>query len=145
MVNDISAGDDDPDMIATVAKLGVPYIAMHKQGAPRTMQQNPHYTDVVLDIIDYFATRIRQFTEAGIKDILVDPGFGFGKTLAHNYTLLKRLNELHILGKPLLVGLSRKSMAYRYLDINPEEALNATTALHMLALQQELEYSGLTI
>lgn len=135
MVNDISAGDIDDAMISTVAKLQIPYIAMHMKGTPKTMQQNPEYENVTEAVLAYFSAKVVTFQKAGIKDVLLDPGFGFGKTLHHNYTLLKKMEALTMLQKPLLVGVSRKSMAYKLLQIAPEEALNASTALHMLALQ----------
>lgn len=136
MVNDVSAGNMDPDMIPTVATLNVPYILMHMQGTPADMQQHPVYRDVAADILDFFLEKIRCCRHAGIKDIILDPGFGFGKTIAHNYLLLKELHTLGIAGLPLLAGLSRKSMIYRQLETDAAGALNGTTALHMLALQQ---------
>lgn len=140
LINDISAGLMDPAMISTVASLGVPYIAMHMQGTPATMQDNPHYDDVVRDVLDFFIRRVARCRDAGIKDIIADPGFGFGKTLSQNYTLLKHLRVFHLLDVPLLAGVSRKSMIWRLLDIRPEEALNGTMALHMLALQQGVHF-----
>lgn len=136
IINDISAGDLDAEMIPTAGRLQVPYIAMHMQGTPTNMQQQPHYEDVVQDVLDYFVRKRAECLEAGIKDIILDPGFGFGKTLAHNYTLLKKLNVFHMLECPLLVGISRKSMIYKLLDSTPAEALNGTTILNTLALQQ---------
>jgi dihydropteroate synthase len=136
MVNDISAGELDAEMLTAVASLNVPYIAMHMQGTPETMQQNPGYDDISREIFDFFTEKIRQCRSAGIKDILLDPGFGFGKTIAHNYRLLKEMNAFLVLEKPLLVGVSRKSMIYKPLKSNAEGALNGTTAVHMLALQQ---------
>lgn len=136
IVNDISAGEMDPEMLSAVADLGVPYIAMHMKGTPATMQQNPEYDNISEEVMNYFIQKIGQCTEAGIKDILLDPGFGFGKTIPHNYRLLKELHLLHILEKPLLSGISRKSMVYRLLKSDAAHALNGTTALHMLALQQ---------
>ncbi|MEN9951418.1 MAG: dihydropteroate synthase, partial [Bacteroidota bacterium] len=134
IVNDISAGDMDPEMLAVVAKLKVPYICMHMQGTPDTMQINPVYTDVVQDVKTYLQQRIEVCLEAGIKDIIVDPGFGFGKTVCHNYALLGGLNALHELSVPILAGFSRKSMIYKLLGITADEALNGTTALNMVAL-----------
>lgn len=136
LVNDISAGDMDKEMIPAVARLQVPYIAMHMQGTPQHMQKNPQYKQVTQDILTYFQQKLNQLKEAGIKDIIVDPGFGFGKTLADNYTLLKELHTFQVLGQPLLVGISRKSMIYNVLNNTAEESLNGTTALHMIALQQ---------
>lgn len=136
LVNDISAGRMDPDMMATVAMLGVPYVIMHMQGTPATMQIQPHYDDVVDEITAFFIEKVAMCRQAGIHDLIIDPGFGFGKNLQHNYLLLRHLHVFHALGLPLLVGLSRKSMIYRLLETTPEQALNGTTALHMLALEQ---------
>lgn len=134
IVNDISAGEMDPEMLAVVAKLKVPYICMHMQGTPDTMQINPVYNDVVQDVKTYLQQRIEVCLEAGIKDIIVDPGFGFGKTVSHNYALLGGLTALHELSVPILAGFSRKSMIYKLLGITADEALNGTTALNMVAL-----------
>ena len=134
LVNDISSGDMDGCMIETVAKLGVPFVCMHMQGTPATMQQNPHYDDVVKDVADYLKEKVTTCQKAGINHVIVDPGFGFGKTIEHNYTLLHHLEKLLQQDIPLLVGFSRKSMIYKLLDITAEEALNGTTALHMAAL-----------
>lgn len=136
LINDISAGNMDPDMLATVGSLQVPYILMHMQGTPANMQENPAYNDITADILDFFIGKIAVCREAGIRDILLDPGFGFGKTQAHNYLLLKGMHTFRVTGMPLLAGLSRKSMVYRLLGTDAERALNGTTALHMLALQQ---------
>ncbi|GAA3912859.1 dihydropteroate synthase [Chitinophaga oryziterrae] len=136
IINDISAGDMDPGMLATAAKLQVPYIAMHMQGTPDKMQQNPQYTEVVQDVLDYFIHKKAQCLAAGINDVIIDPGFGFGKTIAHNYALLKKLSVFHMLDCPLLVGISRKSMIYKLLDSTPVDVLNGTTVLNTLALQQ---------
>lgn len=136
IINDVSAGDMDPDMLATAARVQAPYIAMHMQGTPASMQQQPQYEDVLQEVLDYFIRKRAACLKAGIKDVIIDPGFGFGKTIAHNYTLLKKLSAFHILDCPLLVGISRKSMIYRLLDASPVDALNGTTVLHTLALQQ---------
>lgn len=136
MVNDISSGDMDTEMLGTVAALRVPYIAMHMQGTPADMQKNPVYSNIAEDVLRYFINKIEQCELAGIKDIILDPGFGFGKTLTHNYQLLKQLEVLQIPGKTILAGLSRKSMIYKLLGTDAEQALNGTTALHMLALQK---------
>jgi dihydropteroate synthase len=136
IVNDISAGDMDPGMLSTVAGLQVPYILMHMQGTPATMQDNPSYTDVAEEVLQFFITKTAPCRAAGIRDIILDPGFGFGKTQTHNYRLLKGLHTLRITGLPILAGLSRKSMVYRVLGTDAGQALNGTTALHMLALQQ---------
>lgn len=136
LVNDISAGNMDSKMLQTVGALGVPYIAMHMQGTPQTMQNNPTYDDILTSVRLFFSKKITQAHAAGINDIILDPGFGFGKTTQHNFTLLKHLNTLHIEGVPILVGLSRKSMIYKLLNTDAENALNGTTALNTVALQQ---------
>lgn len=136
IINDVSSGSIDGNMIATVAQLQVPYIAMHMQGTPATMQQNPQYSNVSLDVLNYLRQMVDKCEAAGIKDIIIDPGFGFGKTLEHNYELLRNMHTLRILGKPVLAGISRKGMIWKALGNTPEEALNGTTALHMVALQQ---------
>lgn len=136
LINDISAGRLDPAMYPTVAELGLPYVLMHMQGLPGTMQSNPIYADVVTDVLDFFIAEVGKLRVLGVKDIVLDPGFGFGKTIAHNYQLLKSMHVFRMLDAPLLAGLSRKSMIYRFLNIEPEQALNGTTALHMIALQQ---------
>lgn len=136
IINDVSAGEMDPEMLATAGRLQVPYIAMHMQGTPATMQKDPQYDNVVREVLDYFIQKTAQCRAAGINDVILDPGFGFGKTIAHNYTLLRDLNLFHILECPLLVGVSRKSMIYRLLNTSPEAALNGTTVIHTLALQQ---------
>jgi len=136
IINDVSAGEMDPHMLATAGRLQVPYIAMHMKGTPATMQKDPQYDNVVREVLDYFIQKTAQCRAAGINDVILDPGFGFGKTIAHNYTLLRGLNLFHILECPLLVGVSRKSMIYRLLNTTPEAALNGTTVIHTLALQQ---------
>ncbi|MDO4715349.1 MAG: dihydropteroate synthase [Bacteroidales bacterium] len=136
IINDIAGGTLDPNMYATVARLGVPYVLMHLQGTPQTMQQAPHYTDVAADVLRHLAQRVDELHQLGVADIIVDPGFGFGKTLAHNYTLLRHLAELHQLHCPVLVGISRKSMIYQPLGTTPQEALNGSTVLHTLALER---------
>lgn len=136
IINDVSSGSIDGEMIARVAQLHVPYIAMHMLGTPATMQQNPQYSNVTLDILNYLRQMVDQCEAAGIKDIIIDPGFGFGKTLEHNYELLRNMHTLRMLGKPVLAGISRKGMIWKALGTTPEEALNGTTALHMIALQQ---------
>ena len=136
LVNDISAGNLDNTMLKTVGKLGVPYIAMHMQGTPQTMQKNPSYKDVLVAIRFFFSEKINDAHAAGINDVIIDPGFGFGKMLAHNFTLLKYLRSLHIPGVPLLVGISRKSMINKTLGIDAVHALNGTTVLNTIALQQ---------
>ncbi len=136
IVNDISGGELDPAMFETVAELGVPYILMHMKGTPQTMQQEPIYDHLMSEMMQYFAERIERLHLLGVSDIILDPGFGFAKTLQHNYQLMKHLSELHVFRLPLLVGVSRKSMIYRLLGTTPEEALNGTTVLNTLALAQ---------
>lgn len=136
IINDISAGRLDASMYPTVAELGLPYVLMHMQGQPGNMQKSPEYKDVVTEVLDFFIAEVGKLRALGVKDIVLDPGFGFGKNLAHNYRLLKNLQVFQILDAPVLAGLSRKSMIYRLLEIEPEAALNGTSALHMVALQQ---------
>lgn len=136
LVNDISAGNLDDKMLKTVGKLRVPYIAMHMQGTPQTMQNNPTYDDVIVAVRYFFSKKISAAREAGIHDIILDPGFGFGKTTTHNFTLLKYLHSLHIDGVPLLVGVSRKSMIHKILGTDAAHALNGTTVLNTVALQK---------
>lgn len=134
IINDISGGDADDRMFSVVEKLNVPYIMMHMKGDPRTMQNNPRYEDVVADILKWFGTRIFTLRSLGVKDIIIDPGFGFGKTIDQNFELLSRLNELSIAGLPVMIGVSRKSMIWKSLGISADEALNGTTVLHSFAL-----------
>ena len=134
LVNDISAGMMDEGMIATVARLGTPYIIMHMQGTPETMQDAPSYSNVVTEVMDHLAERVRACRIAGIKDIIIDPGFGFGKTNEHNFQLLKGLSLFRILDCPILAGLSRKSMITKTLGIKNADALNGTTVLNTIAL-----------
>ena len=119
MINDISGGDADKEMFSAVERLNVPYIMMHMKGNPSTMQKNPVYDDIVADILKYFAGKIYKLRSAGVKDIIIDPGFGFGKTIDHNFELLSRLNDLQVTGLPLMVGISRKSMIWKTLEITP--------------------------
>ena len=135
IINDISSGDLDPEMIPIVGSLRVPYICMHMKGVPQNMQDQPQYDNLLPEISNYFIQKIQWCRESGIKDIILDLGFGFGKTIEHNYSLLKNLQAFEWLGCPLLVGISRKSLIYKLLNITPEESLSATTALHMVALQ----------
>lgn len=136
LINDVSGGHISEDMLPTVAKLKVPYVAMHMQGVPENMQQNPLYNDVILEVYDYLKQIITDCAALGLHDVIIDPGFGFGKTLAHNYQLLNHLGVFRSLGKPILAGISRKSMIWKPLGTNASSALNGTTALHMIALQQ---------
>lgn len=136
IINDISGGELDGNMFSTVAGLGVPYILMHMKGNPQNMQQAPHYDDLLTEMLQYFAVRVHRLHEMGVADIILDPGFGFAKTLEHNYELMHRLEDLHVLELPVLVGISRKSMIYRLLGGAPQDALNGTTVLNTLALQK---------
>lgn len=136
IINDISGGELDKEMFKTVAKLGVPYILMHMKGTPQTMQQAPHYEDLMKEVMLYFAEKVQQLRDLGQKDIVLDPGYGFAKTIDHNYELLKHQEMLEVFELPLLVGVSRKSMIYRFLGSSPEDALNGTTVLNTLALQK---------
>ncbi len=134
IVNDVSAGSIDPKMFSTIASLKVPYVLMHMQGQPATMQTKPEYRDVMMDIIDFFCEKTKQLKESGVNDIILDPGFGFGKSVEHNFILLKKLELLKIHDMPMLVGLSRKSMINKILGINSTDALNGTTVLNTIAL-----------
>lgn len=136
IVNDISAGSLDPEMIHCVSSLKVPYICMHMKGSPEHMQNNPTYDDLIKEVLDFFIDKIEQCKKAGIKDIIIDPGFGFGKTIQQNFILLKQLSVFKILDKPILAGLSRKSMVYKTLNVDVTTALNGSTVLHTIALQQ---------
>jgi dihydropteroate synthase len=134
IINDISGGDADEEMFRVVGKLNVPYIMMHMQGTPGTMQDNPVYNDIVADILLWFSKRIVTLHSMGVKDIILDPGFGFGKKANHNFELLRHLDDLAITGLPLLVGVSRKSMIWRTLGITADDALNGTSVLNTVAL-----------
>ena len=134
IINDISAGEIDKNMFTTVAELNVPYILMHMQGRPADMQDSPTYADVVEDIVLYLSRKVMELRQLGVKDIIIDPGFGFGKTLEQNYALLNRLEAFDVFELPLLVGISRKSMIYKLLNKTPQESLNGTTVLNTLAL-----------
>jgi dihydropteroate synthase len=136
IINDVSSGAIDSRMLAAVGKLKVPYIAMHMQGLPENMQLSPTYGNVVMEVLDYLQRVAGQCAIHGITDVIVDPGFGFGKTTEHNFQLLAALRDMRITGRPVLAGLSRKSIVCKPLHVNPENALNGTTALHMVALQQ---------
>ena len=136
MINDISGGVLDKAMPKMVARMGVPYVMMHMQGKPETMQTAPEYEDVLAEVLEFLARQQQRFFDAGGKDVVIDPGFGFGKTLMHNYRSMDRLEDFHELHAPLLVGVSRKSMIYKLLETTPQEALNGTTVLHTLAMMK---------
>lgn len=136
IINDISAGDFDNGMIDTMAQLRVPYIAMHTQGRPQTMQTAPSYDNVVADVVKHLSEKVQLLRQRGIADIVIDPGFGFGKTIAHNFELLRHLEAFHIFKLPILVGISRKSFISKTLNVDPDAALNGTTALHAIALSK---------
>lgn len=139
LINDISAGTLDSQMIPTVGKFQVPYIAMHMQGKPSTMQLNPAYTNVVDELVFFFSEKIKEARAAGINDIILDPGFGFGKTKAHNYEILKKLETFQCFDSPILAGVSRKSMIHKTLNIEAADALNGTTVLHTIALTKKAQ------
>lgn len=135
MINDISGGDMDPEMFKTIASLQVPYILMHMQGAnPAVMQNNPQYENLMTDVCQYMANRVNILRTLGVNDIILDPGFGFGKTIENNYELMRRINEFQFFDLPILVGVSRKSMIYKQLETSPENCLNGTSVLHTMAL-----------
>ncbi|WP_071147373.1 dihydropteroate synthase [Bacteroides ihuae] len=136
IINDIAAGEMDERMFETVAKLHVPYIIMHMQGTPQNMQKAPHYNNLIKEVFLYFARKVEQLRELGMNDIILDPGFGFGKTQEHNYELMGCLDDFRIFELPLLVGVSRKSMITHLLNVPSEEALNGTTALNTIALMK---------
>ncbi len=136
IINDIAAGDMDPDMFETVARLQVPYIMMHMKGTPQNMQQNPVYKDVFLEVADYFSKKLALLNALHVHDVIIDPGFGFGKTTEHNYQLLKQLQDFKIFNLPLLAGFSRKGMIYKVLGTDAAHALNGTTVLNTIALQK---------
>ena len=134
IINDISAGSMDEAMFDTIAELQVPYIIMHMKGTPQTMQQQAHYQDIGIEVVSYFADKVSKLKKLGVKDIIIDPGFGFAKNLEHNYELMQHLDYLRLFEQPLLIGISRKAMIYKLLGINATEALNGTSVLHALAL-----------
>ena len=136
MINDISGGDLDPNMYSIVSSYMVPYVMMHMKGIPKTMQVNPYYDDIVSEIIYFFSDKIKKARLSGIHDILIDPGFGFGKNINHNFSLLKNLSLFHALKCPIVVGVSRKSMIYKTLNCSPEQALNGTSVLNTLSLDR---------
>ena len=135
IINDISAGELDRGMLPVVASLGVPYVCMHMKGVPETMHRNVSYENIITEVLDFFINKINQCQQAGIKDIIIDPGFGFGKTIPHNFILLKNMALFKMLQKPIMAGVSRKSMIYKTLDKQAEDALNGTTVLNTIALQ----------
>lgn len=139
MINDVSGGTIDPEMFPTVAKLQVPYILMHMRGIPENMQQLTAYQDIVTDVATYFGEKIAALRKLGVKDIILDPGYGFAKTIEQNYELLYRVDELHYYGLPILGGISRKSMIYKKLGLTPQEALNGTTVLNTLLLTKGVQ------
>ena len=134
IINDISAGQMDEQMFPTIARLGIPYIIMHMKDTPKDMQVNPQYDHFLKEVFYYFSEKVQRLRDLGVKDIIIDPGFGFGKTLEHNYELMNHLEEFALFELPLLVGVSRKSMIYKLLETTPEEALNGTTTLNTIAL-----------
>ncbi|EAR00037.1 dihydropteroate synthase [Maribacter sp. HTCC2170] len=136
IINDISAGKQDDKMFEIVAQHQAPYIMMHMKGTPKNMQQNTNYKNLMTDILYYFSERLSEARAHKINDIIIDPGFGFSKTLEQNYELLRKMDLLNTLELPILVGVSRKSMIYKTLDVTPQEAMNGTTALNMIALQK---------
>ena len=136
MINDISGGDLDERMFETISRARIPYIITHMQGNPQTMQQNPQYENVLREVMLSLAAKVKRLHELKVNDVILDPGFGFGKSVEHNYELLAHLDEFDIFGLPLLVGMSRKSMIYKKLNITPEDALNGTTALNTIALSK---------
>jgi dihydropteroate synthase len=135
IINDISAGSLDNDLITTVAALDVPYVLMHMQGTPENMHEDPRYVNVTSEVLDFLLRKTNELKEAGISDIIIDPGFGFGKKIAHNFKLMRELPVFSILKHPLLLGISRKSFIYKTLGITADESLNGTTAMHMLGLE----------
>lgn len=134
IINDIYGLDGDTEMFDVVKELNVPYVLMHMQGSPRTMQKNPVYEDVVADVLKWFGERIFRLRSAGVRDIIIDPGFGFGKSAVHNFDMLERVGDFSVAGLPVMAGLSRKSMIWKSLDISPDDALNGTTVLNTVAL-----------
>ena len=134
IINDISGGEMDPEMFSTVADMHVPYILMHMQGTPRDMQKAPHYDNLMCEVFRSLGERVELLHEMGVADVILDPGFGFGKTMEQNYEMIARLGEFRLLDCPILAGVSRKSMVYRLLDTTPEESLNGTTVLNTIAL-----------
>ena len=139
MINDISAGDMDKEMFNTIADLQIPYVMMHMQGTPRTMQKNPKYDNVVKDILTFFSGKVEELKLLGVDNVICDPGFGFGKTLDHNYELMNGLGQFSVLNKPIMIGVSRKSMIGKLLGCTPDEALNGTIVLNTVALMKGID------
>jgi len=135
IINDISGGTMDKKMFSTIGELQVPYIMMHIKGTPQTMQQNMVYDHLMNDVLGFFSSQVKKLNDFGVHDIIIDPGLGFGKTLDHNYEVLAKLHKFNELNLPVLIGLSRKSMIYKFLGGDPSSCLNGTTALHMIALE----------
>lgn len=136
IINDIAAGEMDKDMFPTIASLGVPYIIMHMKGTPQNMQDTPKYDNLLKEVLYYFSEKVQKLRDLGVKDIIIDPGFGFAKTIEHNYELLNHMEEFQIFDLPILVGVSRKSMIYNLLGTTPQEALNGTTVIDTIALMK---------
>ncbi len=136
IINDIAAGEMDKDMFPTIASLGVPYIIMHMKGTPQNMQDTPKYDNELKEVLYYFSEKVQKLRDLGVKDIIIDPGFGFAKTIEHNYELLNHMEEFQIFDLPILVGVSRKSMIYNLLGTTPQEALNGTTVIDTIALMK---------
>ena len=134
IINDISGGEIDPSILSVVSNFKCPYILMHSKGTPQTMHNHTNYTSIFKEVVTYFSQKLHQLQLAGVHDVLLDPGFGFAKTLEQNYALFNQLADFHFLGKPILIGVSRKSMIYKKLGITPEESLNGTTVLHTKAI-----------
>ena len=134
IINDISSGGESMEMFGVIARYNIPYIIMHMQGTPATMQKDPQYADIISEVLLFFAEKTSKLKSLGISDIIIDPGFGFGKTIDHNYELMSYMNAYQCLEMPILVGISRKSMIYKLLSVDPDKALNGTTALNMIAL-----------
>ena len=139
MINDISAGDMDKEMFNTIADLQIPYVMMHMQGTPQNMQKNPKYDNVVKDILTFFSGKVEELKLLGVDNVICDPGFGFGKTLDHNYELMNGLGQFSVLNKPIMIGVSRKSMIGKFLGCTPDEALNGTIVLNTVALMKGID------
>lgn len=134
IINDISGGEIDPSILSVVSNFKCPYVLMHSKGTPQTMHNHTNYTSIFKEVVTYFSRKLHQLQLAGVHDVLLDPGFGFAKTLEQNYALFNQLADFHFLGRPILIGVSRKSMIYKKLGITPEESLNGTTVLHTKAI-----------